>query len=150
MKKLLFATLLPLLSLSAACDEGALPDPGSSLRANKVYYATSKSMDFSSNGTDNPDGPSGTCPGGNLHEIELAAVLRNADSIYASAFAQSLDGKVCNEVCAEQGGEWGGEAVAHGEYDVGETEWLDTEEGVSWSNRVHGEVELGCVCEGIE
>lgn len=149
MKKLLLVTLVPVLSVVAACDEGAgVFDPGSSQRANKIYYATSKSLDFKSEGTDNPDGPSGVCPGGGLLELELAAVVRNADNIYASAFASSSESEACYEVCAEQGLDWGGGVTARGEYDVGEIEWTETEEGLSWEARVHAEVAMGCECAG--
>lgn len=152
MKKPLFLLLLPSLLLTPGCDETSDFDPGSSLRRPSYTHVKAKTATvvFGSDGTDNPITGDGVGPDiGPLHELEIAAVIRAADSIYASAFATSEEPEaLCPETCAGEGMEWTGEVSAVGEYDVGEIVWTEGEEGMSYHADIYGAVDMNCLCEG--
>lgn len=131
-----------------SCDEPSDFDPGSSLRAPGYVGLKAKSATvvFGTDGTDNPLCENGGDP---FPELEIAAVIRAADSIYASAFATSEESEaLCPETCAGEGMEWSGEVSARGEYDVGEIQWTEGEEGMSYHADIHGHVDMNCLCEG--
>lgn len=155
MKKTLSLALLSSIFALTACDQTDDYEPGSSLRAGyKKYKATSVSATFSIEGTDDPFGD--PMPGWpfigfevevDVIKLEVAAVVRNADAIYASAFAGSEQAEaMCPEVCAAEDLEWNGRVAAAGQYDVGEADITETDEGMGYQTEVHAEVEMQCVC----
>ena len=79
--------------------------------------------------------------------MELAAVIRSADAIYASAFASSRDAEeLCSDACAGEKLDWSGEVSALGEYAVGEIVWTESEVGRDYVAEIRAEVDVNCLC----
>ncbi len=154
----LFA-LLTSSTLGLACDTGPGDEPGFEPTFRTKHNCSTVVMgtqvaSFKVSGTDNPDAPEG---GGDpwpfQRELHTSLVAQNYASIAEATFAMSPEGREgCTRLCTEYGLRWGGEAcTADGGVEVGEFRAAEVgERRVGYEVEVHADVDLSCVCPGLD
>ncbi|MCR9166224.1 MAG: hypothetical protein ACE37F_31945 [Nannocystaceae bacterium] len=145
MKKLPILALIPASTLLfAACDDGAVSEPGDSLRQGEILKRkTPTSKSFTLHITPNPDEDGGGGVGPLFEQI-----IQNADAMFGAAYQGSIEAEeFCPEACAGADAAWTERVSAEGDYAIVEMNEYEYDDGtLAVEALVEGEVAMACHC----